>query len=89
MNILLYTDRAFLARKHFSIDESSVGMAIAVHPSFKDEKARGVAIFGNSITGEGGKAIITGFPGDKLKVVEAPPLAPSPGSSRRRRTGSR
>ena len=41
-----YNDNAYLERRHFSVDEGDVGMAILVHHSFPDETelANGVAV---------------------------------------------
>lgn len=42
-----WTDRAFLERQYYGIEEGSVAMGILVHRSFPDEKANGVCITQN------------------------------------------
>jgi hypothetical protein len=67
-----FSERAYLARQAFGIDEASVGMGIVVQRLLTGQLANGVAVVsrkeGESIT----KLKIVGFSGDRLAVTEAP-----------------
>ncbi|NRA68518.1 MAG: hypothetical protein HRU19_28795 [Pseudobacteriovorax sp.] len=74
----LYTHRAHIARAHYGIKDAALGMGVLVHPSFQGELARGVIL--SSYTQNGGsspedsiQALISGFPGENLTVVNPEP----------------
>lgn len=67
----IFNERAYLARKQFGIVETSVGMAILIQKSFKEELANGVAIL-KLDSNKDFISEITGFPGEDLEVTAAP-----------------
>lgn len=80
----VFNDRAYMARRQFGFEEPSVSMGILVHPSFKGETARGVAVL--KIPPHWSKeslvqAVFTGFPGEDLEVTN-PPSGKVPESTR-------
>lgn len=63
----LYTDRGFLARRMFLVDESQVGMAILVNTPFKGEVANGVSLW---VKDQYAAIVtVTGFPGEETTVT--------------------
>lgn len=64
----LYSERAYLARRQFGVDEAKVAMAVLVQRAYKDEIANGVSI-GQTESSSGYVATITGFPGEDLLVT--------------------
>ena len=72
----LYSPAAFWARRQMNITNKNLAMGILVNRAFKDEKARGVALvsvsnsFGSQLDPRAIEVVMTGFKGDKYKVVE-------------------
>ena len=65
-----YSDRGFLARQTFKVDESKAAMGILVQETFKEELANGVSLWTPSPNDwEGNTAKVIGFPGEESSVT--------------------
>lgn len=64
----LYSERAYLSRRRFGVNESKVAMAVLVQRAYKGEVANGVAI-GLMDPMNAFSATVTGFPGEDLLVT--------------------
>lgn len=66
----LYSDRGYLARSRFLVDEEQVGMGILAHRPYKGELANGVAVLRpQEESWASPTAEITGFPGEEDTVT--------------------
>ncbi|MBT3980423.1 MAG: hypothetical protein HOE90_03670 [Bacteriovoracaceae bacterium] len=68
----LYSERAYIARNLAGLKGLGTSMAVVVQASYIGELARGVLFIDKSGYGKKPKVIVSGFPGDQLKVVDAP-----------------
>jgi hypothetical protein len=76
----LYSMKAWMARRTFSINETNVGMGVLIQRSYQGELANGVAIAQypeQTYFGEEGlpdiEVVSTGFPGEDDSVTNPPP----------------
>ncbi len=67
----LYSDRGYLARRWFGIQEENVAMAILVQPFLENPVANGVSLMQKMGQNEISMTM-SGFPGAKLKVTDPP-----------------
>jgi hypothetical protein len=65
----LYSDRGYLARRQFKVDESKVGMGVLAQPPYKGEVANGVLILSKPEYSTDMWTTITGFPGEDNTVT--------------------
>ncbi len=66
----LYSDRGYLARAQFGVDETKAAMAVLAQETFKNEKANGVAIY--TLPEDGfsyNNYRVIGFPGEDATVT--------------------
>ena len=65
-----YSDRGFLARQTFKVDESKAAMGILVQETFKNELANGVSLWTPATSEWDGNTVkVIGFPGEETTVT--------------------